>query len=112
MILTIDVGNTNLYAGVFENEQVVDSFRRDMRASASADELGLFLCSALRENGFDPKAISEIGISSVVPSILHSLRRACERYFGCVPFVLSAEADTGLSITTRNPLEVGADRIA
>lgn len=112
MLLCLDVGNTNLYAGVLEGENVRETFRRDMRAGTSADEFGLFLRSALRENDVDPSSIEDIGISCVVPSALHSLRGACEKYFGIDPFVLQAGVATGLRITIRNPVEVGADRIA
>jgi type III pantothenate kinase len=72
----------------------------------------VFLRAALRENGVDPSAIRRIGIASVVPDALFSLRGACQKYFGLEPFVLQAGVRTGLRIKYRNPLEVGADRIA
>jgi len=112
MILCLDVGNTNLYGGVVRDGKIVETFRRDMRAGMTADEIGIFLRVVIRENGIDPAAIKDIGVSCVVPSALHSLRGACEKYFKVDPFVLNGGAKTGLNITTLNPLEVGADRIA
>jgi type III pantothenate kinase len=78
----------------------------------SSDELGLFLRGVLRENGGDPAAVRQIALCSVVPEIIYSLRSCCRKYFAVDPFILQAGVKTGLKISYRNPLEVGADRIA
>lgn len=112
MILCLDVGNTTIHGGVFEGDQLKIQFRRTSEFRASSDELGLFLRGALRENGVDPGAITRIALCSVVPDAIHSLRGCCQKYFSLVPFILQAGVKTGLKIKYRNPLEVGADRIA
>ncbi|MCC6278325.1 MAG: type III pantothenate kinase [Oligoflexia bacterium] len=112
MILALDVGNSQIYGGVYDGERLSLQFRKHSRAAQSSDELGLFLRQVLRENGVDPKSISKIALCSVVPDIVHSLRGACQKYFGIIPFILQAGTKTGLRIRYRNPLEVGADRIA
>ena len=112
MILCLDVGNTTLHGGVFEGDQLKIQFRRTSEARASSDELGLFLRGALRENGVDPASITQIAICSVVPDAVHSIRGCCQKYFNKTPFILQAGVKTGLKIKYRNPLEVGADRIA
>jgi len=112
MILCLDVGNSQIYGGVFDNEKLKISFRRTSRSGASSDELGLFLRAVLRENGVDPKRIKQIAICTVVPEVLHSMKNCCLKYFDRTPFVLQAGVKTGLKIKYRNPLEVGADRIA
>lgn len=112
MILSLDVGNTSIHGGVFEGDQLKMQFRRTTDSHASSDELGVFLRSVLRENGLDPLAVKKIAICSVVPDAIHSIRGACTKYFSIQPFLLQAGAKTGLKIKTRNPLEVGADRIA
>lgn len=111
MMLCIDVGNSHIYGGVFDGEEIRLRFRHTSKVSTS-DELGIFLKSVLRENNCNPDAITEIGICSVVPSIDYSLRAACVKYFSCEPFLLQAGVKTGLNIKYRNPIEVGADRIA
>jgi type III pantothenate kinase len=111
-ILCLDIGNTNLYGGVFEAGNLTHTFRRDTHSGCTADELGIFFRTVLKENNFDPAQISAVGISSVVPSIIHSLRGAIIKYFNCEPFILKAGVKTGLKVTIRNPLEVGSDRIA
>jgi type III pantothenate kinase len=111
MILCIDVGNSHIYGGVFDGEEIKLRFRHTSKVSTS-DELGIFLKSVLRENNCFPEEIKQIGICSVVPQIDYSLRSACVKYFSIEPFLLQAGVKTGLNIKYRNPLEVGADRIA
>jgi type III pantothenate kinase len=112
MILCLDVGNTTVHGGVFENDVLKVQFRRTSDSRASSDELGLFLRGVLRENGIDFESIHQIAMCSVVPDAVHSFRGCCQKYFGKTPFILQAGTKTGLKIKYRNPLEVGADRIA
>jgi type III pantothenate kinase len=117
MILCLDVGNTTIHAGVYPTRQngflkLVAQFRRTSEFRASSDEIGLFILAALRENGIDPRSITEIALCSVVPDAIYSIRGACQKYFKIEPFNLQAGTKTGLKIKYRNPLEVGADRIA
>jgi len=111
--LVLDVGNSNMFAGVIAGDGTIAlRFRKTSIQSASADEYGVFLKSALRENGMDPAGVGRIALCSVVPDTIYSIRRACQKYFGLDPFILRAGVKTGLHIAYRNPLEVGADRIA
>jgi type III pantothenate kinase len=112
MILTLDVGNSQIFGGVFDQRKLTISFRKTSRPPTSSDELGLFLRSVLRENGGDPSGVEQVALCSVVPEIIYSLRSCCRKYFGLDPFILQAGAKTGLKIRYRNPLEVGPDRIA
>lgn len=113
MILCLDVGNTQIFGGLFdESGKIRLRFRRTSRAGASSDEIGIFLRSVLRENDFDPRAVQKIALCTVVPEVLHSLKNACLKYFELNPFVLQAGVKTGLRVRYKNPLEVGADRIA
>ncbi len=112
MILCLDVGNSQLYCGVYQGERLVSQFRRTSSARASSDELGVFLLAALRENGIDPRKVTQIALSSVVPDMLYSLRSCCQKYFHLEPMVLRPGTRTGLKILYKDPKEVGADRIA
>jgi type III pantothenate kinase len=112
MILALDVGNSQIYAGVFDGDKLRVTFRKNTKDGASSDEVGLFLRAALRENDINPEDITQIAICSVVPEVVYSLRNGCIKYFKRNPFLLQAGVKTGLKIKYRNPLEVGADRIA
>ncbi|GIV37944.1 MAG: type III pantothenate kinase [Cyclobacteriaceae bacterium] len=112
MILCLDVGNTTIHGGVYQQGELVTQFRKMSRQHFSADEAGLFFKSVLRENGVDPGSIQGISVCSVVPAVNHSLRGACQKYLATEPFFLKPGVKTGLKIKYRNPVEVGADRIA
>lgn len=112
MILCLDIGNSHIFGGVFEGDQLRLTFRKTSRAGASSDEYGLFFRGVLKENGFDPDAVSHIALCSVVPDLVYSISGACQKYFDRQPFILKAGVKTGLKILYRNPQEVGSDRIA
>lgn len=111
MLLALDVGNTQIFAGVFREDVLAAKFR-GTSCNATADEFGTFFKNALRENGVDPKEITEVAICSVVPDLIYTLRHMAVKYFGLEPFLLQGGVKTGLNIKYKNPLEVGADRIA
>ncbi len=111
-LLCLDIGNTTIHGGIFEGDQLKLFFRKTSEVRVSSDEMGLFLRTVLRENGIEPEDVQNIALCSVVPSLLHSIRNACYKYFDTEPFILQAGVKTGLKIKYRNPLEVGADRIS
>lgn len=112
MILCLDVGNSQIFGGIYKDNNVLLRFRKISTQGASSDEYGLFLKSVIRENKIDPDDITQIAICSVVPDLIYSLKNCCKKYFGINPFVLEPGAKSGLKINYRNPLEVGADRIS
>jgi type III pantothenate kinase len=112
MILCLDVGNTQIYGGVFSDDELMVQFRRTSQLRSSSDELGVFFRAVLRENDVEPLALKQIAISCVVPDLLYSLRACCQKYFGIDPLILRPGIRTGLKILYREPKEVGADRIA
>lgn len=118
MILALDVGNSQIFGGVMKESNEAGSselllrFRMNSKTPRSSDEYGVFFRSVLRENGIEPLAIQQVAICSVVPDLMYSLKSAFIKYFDKTPFILQAGVKTGLKIKYRNPLEVGADRIA
>lgn len=111
MLLTIDVGNTNIVLGVFEDEKLVKSFRVATDSSASRDEYGMKFLQLLTYNNLSADDIDSVIISSVVPPVMYSLERAVSKYLGKTPVVVTNELDLGLNILYENPREVGADRL-
>ncbi|MEQ1948608.1 MAG: type III pantothenate kinase [Bryobacteraceae bacterium] len=112
MLLTLDIGNSQIFGGVYDGANLKATFRRTSSIRASSDEFGTFFRATLRENGVDPEAIHLAAMCSVVPDAVHSLRNCFRKYFHFEPFVLQPGVKTGLKIRYRNPLEVGADKIA
>jgi len=112
MILVMDVGNTQIYGGVFDEQKILLRFRKSSKSGATSDEVGVFLRGLLRENDIDFQKIRHVAICTVVPDALHSLINCSIKYFNIDPFILGPGVKTGLNIKYKNPLEVGADRIA
>jgi len=112
VILCLDVGNSQIFGGVFGSDNLELTFRRTSQLRSSSDELGVFFRTVLRENDIDPQSISRVAICCVVPDLLYSLRATCQKYFSIEPLILRPGTKTGLKILYRDPREVGADRIA
>ncbi|MBV1876908.1 MAG: type III pantothenate kinase [Pseudomonadales bacterium] len=112
MILCLDVGNSQIYGGLYDGDKLRVQFRRTSQARASSDEFGVFFRIVLRENNIDPDKVKNVAICCVVPDLLYSLRACCQKYFGIDPLILRPGVKTGLKILYRDPKEVGADRIA
>jgi type III pantothenate kinase len=112
MILVLDVGNSQIYCGLFQQEELISQFRYASTGQSTSDEIGVFLRSALRENGVDPEAVQIVAISSVVPELNYTLRSCCQKYFSLEPMILRPGLKTGLKIAYKDPKEVGSDRIA
>jgi type III pantothenate kinase len=110
MLLAIDVGNTNIVLGVFQSEQLVQTFRVQTRAGRTADETGALLRELFRHRGLESTADGAI-ISCVVPDQLPVMVATCRSTFGCDPLVVGPGVKTGIPILADNPKEVGADRI-
>ncbi|NCC84127.1 MAG: type III pantothenate kinase [Clostridia bacterium] len=111
MLMTIDVGNTNIVMGVFHGEDLAASFRINSRTERTSDELGILIFSLLQSRGISVSDITDIIVSSVVPKIMHSLTSSFLKYFNIDPMIIGPGSKTGISIRTDNPKEVGADRI-
>ncbi|HEY3825312.1 MAG TPA: type III pantothenate kinase [Bryobacteraceae bacterium] len=111
MLLALDVGNTNITVGIFQNGVLADHRRLRTVREQTSDEWGILLSNLLGFAGLDPKALDGIIISSVVPPLNSALAEMAQRYFNTQAAFVTAETDTGLRILYDNPSEVGADRI-
>ena len=117
MLLVIDVGNTNIVAGVFDGKKIASHWRfstdRSKTAdeydrSKTADEYGILLRSMFNYTKMPMDEVKDIIISSVVPPLIVPLCHMCERYFELVPMVVGPGIKTGISLRYDNPREVGA----
>jgi len=111
VIFVFDVGNTNIVLGVYQGEELKYHWRVETNRNRTADEYGMVIKSLFDYSGLSFSDISGIIISSVVPPIIFSLERMCQRYFHIQPLVGGPGIKTGLDIKYDNPREVGADRI-
>ncbi len=111
MILTIDVGNTNITIGLFDNGKLTAKFRMTTKIPRTSDEYGIFINDLILTKGLVPADIDDVIISSVVPDIMYSLTSGIIKYFNIKPMIVGTGIKTGIMIKTPNPAEVGAGRI-
>ena len=112
MLLCLDVGNSHIFVGVFDQHKLVTTFRYNTSSASSSDQIGVFFRGVLREKNIDIHSIEAVAMCSVVPHLDYTVQSACQKYFGISPFIIQPGVKTGLHIDYHNPLEVGADRIA
>lgn len=111
MLLVIDVGNTNMVFGLYEEDILKKSFRMTTVEGKTSDEIGVFMSSFMLHNSIEISAITDIIIASVVPNIMYSLTNAIRKYFGLVPMLVSPELNLGNTLNLVGNRGLGADRI-
>jgi type III pantothenate kinase len=111
MLLTIDVGNTNIVYGLFEGTELVHQFRVETSRGRTADEYAVVLRQLLSMRNVAASAVTGAIIASVVPAITEPMLDLVRRGFGFEALVVGPGIKTGMPILYENPREVGADRI-
>lgn len=111
MLLAIDVGNTNIKYGVYDQDKLIASFRVSSRLTRTADEYGSVLVNLLANSGVRKQEINGVIISSVIPSLNYTICHMCEYFFNITPLMIGPGVKTGLNIKADNAKEVGADII-
>lgn len=111
MLLAIDVGNTNIVFGVFDNDKMLESWRLATDNNRSADEYGIMFDAMFKHGGFSSQDIDDIIISSVVPSLLFTLEHMCLKFYNKNPIVVESGIKTDLNIKYDDPGQIGSDRI-
>jgi len=111
MLLAFDVGNTNTVLGAFKDGKLLTNWRIQTDSNKGSDEYGMLLKQLFEYEGFKLKDVENVIISTVVPSILHTLQNVSMKYFHVRPLIVNAGINTGLTIKIDNPKQLGADRI-
>ena len=112
MLLTIDIGNTNLTLGLYEGETLKSHWRLSTDHKRMPDEYGLQLLGILQQAGCDSACLEGICLASVVPHLTARVVQACDEYLHIAPLVVEAGVKTGVRILYEDPRAVGADRVA
>lgn len=112
MILTLDIGNSNIKTALFEGAEMAHYWRISTSLSKTSDEYGILLMNMFAHEGVKPEAVEGIVISSVVPTINFTIEHMCQNYFHMQPMMVAPGIKTGINIKYENPRELGSDRIA
>ena len=107
MLLTVDVGNTNTVLGIFEDKELIKSWRVKTDPRSTSDELWLQFSALI--SGY---SLTGLSICSTVPATLRELRTMIATYFADLPTtIVEPGTKTGVQLLVDNPKEIGADRI-
>ena len=112
MLLTIDVGNTNMVFAVYRDEEMLGTFRLSTNSTATSDEIGIMAVSYFERFGYRTEDVKACMIGSVVPQVMYSLTSAIIKYFGIAPLVVGTDVDAGLEFDSRcyETGKLGTDR--
>lgn len=111
MILTVDVGNSNIVLGAVEGEQIAFEARLRTDATKTSDEYCIDLKMILEVYKVEPEQIEGVIIASVVPQVLNSMQTAVKKLTGKNSLVVGPGLKTGLNIKVENPSQTGADLV-
>ena len=111
MILTIDIGNSNIVLGGVKDDQIVFEARLRTEVTKTSDQYCVDLKILMEVYGVSNKDIEGTIIASVVPQVLNSMRTAIQKLTGKVPLVVGPGLKTGLNILLENPGQTGADLV-
>jgi len=112
MLLALDVGNTTVTVGAFQDHSLKATWRFATDVGRFPDEYGVLMLNLLAHDGLSPDHIDEAVMACVVPDLEPTFDRVCERYFNVHPLAVHAGVKTGLRILYDTPRDVGADRVA
>lgn len=107
MLLAVDIGNTNITLGVFENESILETFRLASDKELPQEEYEVLLHSLFKKYSIDGCIIA-----SVVNELSKKIKHACDNVFHINSILLDNKSKLGLNIKLKNPKELGSDRIA
>lgn len=111
MLLAVDVGNTTIALGIFEDEELRATWHLATDIQRMPDEYAALLFNLLHNQGLEVSDVKQISMCSVVPPLIATLEELFIRYFNITPLVVGAGVKTGVRIRMDNPREVGTDRI-
>jgi len=111
MLLAIDIGNSQIFYGVFDRQTLRHSWRLATDHTKTTDEYGMAMTSLMQESGIAPRDIQASILSSVVPPVTPTLAAMVETFFHHIPLVVSAHFPFGLTIDYPNVQEIGTDRL-
>lgn len=108
MLLVVDVGNTNITLGLYNQDELIGTYRLTTKTPRTSDEFGVMIKGILGENA---AKVTGVIISSVVPNVMYSLLNSFKKFFGINPYIVKPGTKTGIKLVVPNPREIGADRI-
>lgn len=111
MILAIDIGNTNIVLGCFDDDRIILRERISTNHTATVIEYAATIKTAFEMHNINTKDVTGAIISSVVPAVTNTVKSAIEKFIGSKVLVIGPGIKTGLSIVIDNPSQLGSDLV-
>lgn len=111
MLFAVDIGNTNMEFGIFDQDGLEVSFRLGTDRDITSDEVGLMIRQFFTIHNIDLSIIEDVLITSVVPQVVYSVKNAIRKYIGKEPLVIQENLQVDIINKYDNQHEVGADRL-
>ncbi len=110
MLLALDIGNTNVVAGLFDGVELRTEMRVASARDRTADEWHVLWDNLLRVRGWSLGDVTGACVASVVPGLIAPFE-AWLASAGIPALTCRPDQDLGVVIDIDNPLEAGIDRI-
>ena len=111
MLFAIDIGNTNITLGLFQDEKLVAHWVLKTDHERMPDDWGSHLFSLFQHANVETESLIGVAVASVVPPMTRVFIEACNAYLHLDPLVVDAGVRTGVRIKYEDPKQVGADRV-
>ncbi len=109
MVLAIDIGNTNIVIGCFQDDKIIFVERISTNQTGTVLEFAVSFKSVLEIYGLKSNDIEGSILSSVVPSITGVVKQAVEKITQKSCMIVGPGVKTGLRIAIDNPAQLGSD---
>ena len=109
MLLTADVGNTNIKLGIFDGDNLRYKLRFATDGKMTSDEFAVELYTFFQIYDIDYKKIDGSIISSVVPKVTQPLVDAIEIVMGVRSLIIGPGLKTGMDLKIDRPETLGGD---
>ncbi len=111
LLLAIDIGNSNLVAGIFNQQHLIYQWRMESNTSHDIEEYQAQFAAILTSHKTHCTQITSAIISSVVPSLEKTLSQMCQKIFSITPTAVRSNLDTGMKLNYQSLATLGPDRI-
>ncbi|MBK7975614.1 MAG: type III pantothenate kinase [Deltaproteobacteria bacterium] len=111
MLMVVDVGNTNIVLGLFDEDRLIQSWRLTTDKSRTSDEYGILIHELYARERVPQGQVTACMVSCVVPPMIPTVNEVARKFFKLEPQFVGPGIRTGMAILYDSPREVGADRI-
>jgi type III pantothenate kinase len=111
LLLAIDISNSTIKAGVFQDEELVANWQFATERHKIADDYAMLLLNLFKTSNISATAISGVSFSCVVPPLRSVFAQIARQYIKVEPLIVSPDIKTGVKFCIDNIRELGGDRI-